>query len=224
MKQVGGLLEIELLSEAQLATALEHLSQRKELTGHYTSSLDSVPARRTYTRWVVTDYAKMAITELDGSYKLGLARALAEQIGVTADQLVVESFYDNLAAVATRTEAANRAVADNSKRRSESTGILFKWIKFGNLNPCPNCAGIDCEAVCRNRERCSTCAGPHITSKCDRNTANSSGRKVRKRPISCIRCRGIGKPHTGRDWWCPVLRRVIANPNLLIGHTDHKKS
>ena len=40
--------------------------------------------------------------------------------------------------------------------------------------------------------------------------------KIRKTPIFFIRCRGMSKPHTSRDWTCPIiLKRIVENSDLL---------
>ena len=225
-KQVNGLMEYVFLTEPQLRRAVDQLNKNQKFSGKFTTSLDAAakPKQHSYKRWVVTGYTQIAIELIagkDGSLKLGLASALADQIGVPREHVTVEAFYENYSAVSTNSAAASLAIEKSGQMRSEKTGLLFRWIRFGVMKVCPNCAGVDCGTEpCRNRERCALCANRHVTSRCDRlggNGATGGKSSKRRSAVRCIRCKGEGKPHNSKDWTCPVLlKRVIDDPTMFI--------
>ena len=208
-KQVDGRMRITFRVEEQMQMVADKLHEIFGETNIFTAtgSVKKPKPKSEVKRWVVAGYESAAIQKLDDSYKLGLAEALADQIGATSrDQIAVEAYYDQVACVVTKTAETARLV-DNNGERAARTGLVFRWIRFGTMRTCPNCSGIDCErGRCRNKMRCAYCTGRHLISSCDK-------KKTRKK---CIRCKGKSVPHSSLDKTCPVLlKRIVDNPALV---------
>ena len=216
-KQTDGRLRIGFKSEAQMQLVVTKLQESFGVTNIYTVTGSSKVAKTKseFSRWVVVGYESAAIDKIDDSFKLGLAEALADQIGTPArEHINVEAFYDTVACVTTKTNETARLVQQAKGNAGRKTGIIFEWIRYGALKFCSNCAGIDCNrdgAACKNKIRCGYCAARHLISACDRK---------KNRTKKCFRCqrqrKTVGQPHTSLDKTCPALLKRVANCQLSL--------